>query len=282
MKRVTRILVAAVLLVSMLTVSAFAAGGTTITGTSVKANKGDTKTVEFALAGNPGVAAISATIEADPGLEIVKIEKADLDVKAGMRDGKGRISFAQSENFKGDATLCKVTVKVLADAEGTYPVKLILDNFTNQDQEQLKGSVSVTDAKVVIAHEHAWGDWTANGADGHVRDCACGEKESKAHEYGEWTVTKAATETEEGLKVRTCSVCGYEDQATIPVVTPGEDPTEPEDPADPTDKEDPKEEPKDEESAKTGDNFSIVLFGTVALAALAAAAGTVFVRRRNN
>lgn len=35
------------------------------------------------------------------------------------------------------------------------------------------------------------------------------------HSYGAWTTTKDATETEEGLKVRTCSVCNDEDEQTI-------------------------------------------------------------------
>ena len=42
------------------------------------------------------------------------------------------------------------------------------------------------------------------------------------HEWGEWTVTKEATETEKGLKERTCSVCGYKETEDIPVSQPGE------------------------------------------------------------
>ena len=37
--------------------------------------------------------------------------------------------------------------------------------------------------------------------------CECGALEPHTHEYGEWEVVKEATETEEGLKERTCS-CG--------------------------------------------------------------------------
>ena len=38
----------------------------------------------------------------------------------------------------------------------------------------------------------------------------------KAHTYGEWKVVKEATETEEGLKSHSCTVCGTEETASIP------------------------------------------------------------------
>ncbi|MDD5872647.1 MAG: hypothetical protein PUD90_04230 [Clostridia bacterium] len=52
--------------------------------------------------------------------------------------------------------------------------------------------------------------------------CSCGDTKTEPvakldHTYGAWTVTKEATETETGLKVRKCTVCGYEDPQKIPV-----------------------------------------------------------------
>lgn len=41
------------------------------------------------------------------------------------------------------------------------------------------------------------------------------KKPLAAHSYGEWTVEKDATETEEGLKIRTCSVCNDVDELPI-------------------------------------------------------------------
>ena len=38
------------------------------------------------------------------------------------------------------------------------------------------------------------------------------------HKFGEWGVTKEATETESGLKARTCSVCGLVETASIPSI----------------------------------------------------------------
>lgn len=70
-----------------------------------------------------------------------------------------------------------------------------------------------------IAHEidadkwesDAQNHWNAcTGCDAHVNEAA--------HTYGDWTVTKEATATETGVKTRTCTVCGYQETAEIPVI----------------------------------------------------------------
>ena len=43
----------------------------------------------------------------------------------------------------------------------------------------------------------------------------CGQRMS-THKYGKWETTKEATKKEEGEKVRTCTICGHKDIATIP------------------------------------------------------------------
>ena len=63
--------------------------------------------------------------------------------------------------------------------------------------------------------------------------CSCGDTKTEPvakldHTYGAWTVTKEATETETGLKVRKCTVCGCEDSQKIPAKgTSGGDSSEP-------------------------------------------------------
>ena len=50
----------------------------------------------------------------------------------------------------------------------------------------------------------------------HWDECGCGDVQNKeAHRYGEWTVTKEATETECGEKEHTCTVCGYTEKVEI-------------------------------------------------------------------
>ena len=62
-------------------------------------------------------------------------------------------------------------------------------------------------------HEHSFSkDWTSNATD-HWHAATCEhtkEVSGKAeHSFGDWTVTKEATEEAEGSKERSCSVCGY-------------------------------------------------------------------------
>ena len=75
-------------------------------------------------------------------------------------------------------------------------------------------------------HSHTWGDWTITKAatcteDGEQeRVCSsCGEKQTKkvnaGHTWGEWQVVTAATCQAEGEEKRVCSVCQAEDTRVI-------------------------------------------------------------------
>ena len=68
-------------------------------------------------------------------------------------------------------------------------------------------------------HEHSFSkDWTSNATD-HWHAATCGhtkEVSAKAeHSFGDWTVTKAATEEAEGSRARSCTVCGYTETEAI-------------------------------------------------------------------
>ena len=80
----------------------------------------------------------------------------------------------------------------------------------------------------------------------HWDECQCKDVQNKElHKYGDWKVTKEATETAKGEKEHTCTVCGYTEKAEIPVRT----------------------------NVQTGDNSSFALWA--ALFTLSAAAVTV-------
>ena len=55
------------------------------------------------------------------------------------------------------------------------------------------------------------------------------------HTFGDWTVTKAATATEEGEETRTCSVCGKTETRAIPKTETPENPDHPDNPDNPDD-----------------------------------------------
>ena len=66
-------------------------------------------------------------------------------------------------------------------------------------------------------HEHSYGGWKNNGTQ-HWKECSCGDKtEVGNHTFDDWTITKEPTTTETGSRERTCSICKYTQEETIPV-----------------------------------------------------------------
>lgn len=68
-------------------------------------------------------------------------------------------------------------------------------------------------------HEHTFSkEWTSD-AIAHWHAATCEHKTEisgiAAHTFGEWKVTKEATETHEGERQRTCSVCKYVEKETV-------------------------------------------------------------------
>ena len=67
---------------------------------------------------------------------------------------------------------------------------------------------------------------TADGTKTAICSRGCGATDTvkdpgtaKGHRYGEWVTVREATETETGIRERTCSVCGVKDKDVIPVLT---------------------------------------------------------------
>ncbi len=68
-------------------------------------------------------------------------------------------------------------------------------------------------------HTHTFGEEWKNDETGHWKECKCGEKSEEAkHAFGEWKTTKEPTEKEEGSRERACTVCGYKELETLPVI----------------------------------------------------------------
>ena len=70
----------------------------------------------------------------------------------------------------------------------------------------------MTFTNTYTAHDYA----LKHDATHHWDECACKDVQNKElHKYGDWTVTKEATEKEAGEKEHTCTVCGYTEPAEI-------------------------------------------------------------------
>ena len=89
----------------------------------------------------------------------------------------------------------------------------------------------------------------------HWQECSCGEKLNVAnHTYGDWKVTKEATETEAGSRERGCAVCEYVQTEAIPAAGTG--------------------------SPQTGDSSDMALWIGLMLASCGGVLGMLFYRRK--
>ncbi|WP_346707663.1 LPXTG cell wall anchor domain-containing protein [Massilistercora timonensis] len=138
-----------------------------------------------------------------------------------------------------------------------------------------------TEAIPEIGHEHGIHDetWKYDETD-HWQECSCGEKLNVAnHTYGDWKVTKEATETEEGSRERGCAVCEYVQTEAIPAAGTGE-PTDSTDPTDSSDSQGQQDPSGDTGSPQTGDSSDMALWIGLMLASCGGVLGMLFYRRK--
>ena len=114
----------------------------------------------------------------------------------------------------------------------------------------------------------------------HWQECSCGEKLNVAnHTYGDWKVTKEATETEEGSRERGCAVCEYVQTEAIPATETGE-PTDSTDPTDSSDSQGQQDPSGDTGSPQTGDSSNMMLWISLMLASCGGVLGMLLYRRK--
>ena len=132
-----------------------------------------------------------------------------------------------------------------------------------------------------IGHEHGIHDetWKYDKTQ-HWQECSCGEKLNVAnHTYGDWKVTKEATETEEGSRERGCAVCEYVQTEAIPATGTGE-PTDSTDPTDSSDSQGQQDPSGDTGSPQTGDGSDMALWIGLMMASCGGVLGMLFYRRK--
>ena len=108
-----------------------------------------------------------------------------------------------------DDNLKSVTVngkeKILSDDKFTLGVAV-----GEQIIEAADKAGNVTTVTVTVNAGHDYGTEWKSDASSHWHECICGEKsESAAHTEDGGSVTKAPTETENGIRTYHCSICGY-------------------------------------------------------------------------
>ena len=126
-----------------------------------------------------------------------------------------------------DANAHKASAEWMADENGHWH-ECVNGCGTKVGYEAHKGGKATCTEKAVCTvcgreygalAEHSYSDsWTRYGSK-HWHECECGAKKDEAvHSYGEWTVTKEATETEGGVRESVCE-CGDKRIQVIPVIS---------------------------------------------------------------
>ena len=156
-----------------------------------------------------------------------------------------------------------------------YPAYLTDDGYFNLDLNA--GPVEeMTFINTYTAHAYE----LKHDETSHWDECECGDVQNKElHKYGDWKVTKEATETAVGEKEHTCTVCGYTEKAEIAKL-PAKSDTDTK-PA--TDTKPGTETKPATSTVQTGDNGNLTLWLAMLVASAAGMIGTgVYIKRRRN
>lgn len=183
------------------------------------AASGEQTVVAMDKAGNTAAATVTVKTDAE-NVEDAKavVEDALEKIPATNDTAKEDILSLIEDALRGEGiTDVTVTIGDLTKVKATEEEKGSIDGEITIRSGDISGSVSVHKTIAKLTHTHNYGtDWESDEAE-HWHVCACGEKsEIGSHNYGEWTVTKPANEQEDGLKERSCSICGYKESESIP------------------------------------------------------------------
>ena len=87
------------------------------------------------------------------------------------------------------------------------------------DADGTAGTAEVTAEELKIAAHHTYGtDWVSDNDEDHYHICSVcnGKADVTPHSYDSGEITTPATETTEGVKTYTCSVCNHTKTETVP------------------------------------------------------------------
>lgn len=201
-----------------------------------------------------------------------------------VSNGDGSITpgeaLSSGDKFEAGKTyFVRITHEYVAGDYDIVPAAGITLDYTESDSTYMMLLFYTTGAP--CNHEYT-NDWLANG-NTHWHECKlCRAHAGEvAHTFGDWITDTPATDTTDGSKHRTCSVCQYQENATIPKTGTGEIvPPTPDNPGTiviirPAEEEKPAQQP----NPSTGAND---LVGLAVAAAVAAALGSAALLRKHD
>ena len=134
--------------------------------------------------------------------------------------------WSYNENYHYHASTCNHDV-ISGEANHTFGDWIVTKDATETETGTKEKVCTVCGYKVEaeigkLEHVHTFSnDWTYDEVNHwHAATCSHDVISNEAnHTFGEWKVTKNATETETGLKERICTICGYKDEEVIEKIT---------------------------------------------------------------
>lgn len=164
-----------------------------------------------------------------------------------------------SVKFNDDFTVCQATLKCKNDASHVEDIET-----TN---------IEIVEDVESTCSEAGYTKYLANFDNGMTAEYKA-DKDVLEHTWGEWEVVEEATEEEDGLKKRTCEVCGAEEEEVIPALGSEEEP------ADDEDGKADKKEDKGSDAATTTTTSNPVTGTAAALGLVAAALGSLAIFKK--
>lgn len=135
--------------------------------------------------------------------------------------------WSSYESNHWHAATCEHTTEVSGKAEHTFGEWTTTKEATEEvagSKERVCDVCKYKETEVIekLAHTHTFAsEWTSDSTNHwHASTCGHDVTDSKAeHSFGDWTVTKLATEEAEGSKERVCTVCNYKEVVDIAKIT---------------------------------------------------------------
>ena len=198
-------------------------------------------------------------------------------------NGDGSITpgeaLSSGDKFEAGKTyFVRITHEYVAGDYDIVPAAGITLDYTESDSTYMMLLFYTTGAP--CNHEYT-NDWLANG-NTHWHECKlCRAHAGEvAHTFGDWITDTPATDTTDGSKHRTCSVCQYQENATIPKTGTGEIvPPTPDNPGTVIIRPAEEEKPAQQPNPSTGAND---LVGMAVAAAVVAVLGSVALLRKHD
>ncbi len=224
MKKIFAILTVILLLATLFTFPASAAGSGSIAMSSASGKQGDTVTLSVSMLSNPGLVTMTIRVSYDTNvLQLTNVSNSGLLAGAQLNASYGSpytiswVDGAATTNNTRTGTIASFTFKI-KDSAAAGKTTVSLQFIDSYDTDYNENSFSAGSGTVTVnCKSHSYGSYTSTGDTQHSRTCsACGNVESANHNWNSGIINKQPSCKEAGEKTFTCSICNGTKKERIP------------------------------------------------------------------